>query len=91
MNFGFKTFQWRGDILYQMHYPLMIKANKAYESGILSKEEFTKTLKKIQNFLEESLQCLQPEAKGTKEAETVLSISKSLVGVKELIFFSDFL
>ena len=77
--------------MYQMHYPLMIKANKAYESGNLSKEEFTKNLKKIQNSLEESFQCLKPEAKGTKEAETVQLISKALVGVKELIFFSDFL
>ena len=54
----------------------MIKANKAYESGNLSKEEFTKNLKKIQNSLEESFQCLKPEAKGTKEAETVQLISK---------------
>ena len=62
---------WRGEVLYQLHYPLLFKANKAYEAGNLKKDDFMAILKKIKSSLEESQQCLQPEAEGTKEAQTV--------------------
>ena len=74
-----------------MHRPLLIKANKAYESGAITKEEFVKNLKKIQISLEESQKCLQPEADGTKEAYQGKMASKAMAGIKELIFFSDFI
>ena len=84
-------FQWRGQVLYEVHRPKMIKANKAYESGDITKEEFIKTLKNIQMTLEESIQCLQPEADGTKEAHQGRLAAKAMAGIKEIIFFSDFL
>ena len=68
----------------------MIKTNKAYESGDMTKEEFVKTLKNIQMTLEESIQCLQPEADGTKEAHQGRLAAKAMAAIKELIFFSDF-
>lgn len=83
--------KWRGQVLYEVHRPKMIKANKAYESGDITKEEFVKTLKNIQMTLEESIQCLQPEADGTKEAHQGRLAAKAMAGIKEIIFFSDFL
>ena len=66
---------WRGEVLYQLHYPLLFKANKAYEAGNLKKDDFMAVLRKIKSSLEESYQCLQPEAEGTKEAQTVQMVS----------------
>ena len=74
-----------------MHYPRMIRANKEFESGILNKNGFKKELSSIKESLETGLKCLETEADGTKEADTAKSIVKALVGIKELIFFSDFL
>ena len=74
-----------------MHYPRMIRANKEFESGILNKNGFKKELSSIKESLETGLKCLVTEAEGTKEADTTKSIVKALVGIKELIFFSDFL
>jgi len=82
---------WRGQVLFEMHRPMMVKANRDYESGDISKEEFLNTLRKISCQLEESIKCLQPEAEGTKEAYQAKLANKALKGIKELIFFSDFL
>ena len=84
-------FKWRGQVLYEMHRPMLIKYNKAYELGAIKKEEFIKNLKKIQASLEESIKCLLPEAEGTKEAYQAKLATKALSSVKEFIFFSDFL
>lgn len=83
--------QWRGQVLYEMHKPMMVKANKGYQTGDITKDEFLKTLKKISIQLEESVKCLEVEADGTKEAYQAKMATKALSGVKELIFFSDFL
>ena len=69
----------------------MIRANKEYESGILNKNDFKNELSSIKESLETGLKCLETEANGTKEADTAKSITKALIGIKELIFFSDFL
>ena len=68
LNPGFTI--WRGEVLYQLHYPLLFKANKAYESGNLKKDDFMAILREIKSSLEESHQCLKLEAEGTKEAQT---------------------
>ena len=65
--------------------------NSFSKTGAISKEEFLNTLKKISCQLEESIKCLQPEAEGTKEAYQAKLATKALKGIKELIFFSDFL
>ena len=65
--------------------------NSFSKTGAISKEEFLNTLKKISCQLEESIKCLQPEAEGTKEAYQAKLANKALKGIKELIFFSDFL
>ena len=82
---------WRGQVLYDLHRPLLIKANKAYGEGEIKKEEFIQTLKKISCSLEESVKCLLPEAEGTKENYQCQLAQKALNGIKELLFFSDFL
>ena len=59
--------------------------------GAITKDEFLSTLKKISSQLEESIKCLEPEAEGTKEAYQAKMAKKALSGIKELIFFSDFI
>jgi hypothetical protein len=83
--------QWRGSVLYEIHRPQMVKVNNAYESGSMAKDEFIKSLRGICVQLEESIKCLETEAEGTKEAYLAKLAGKSLTGIKELIFFSDFL
>ena len=83
--------QWRGQVLYEIHKPMMVKANRDYQTGNIKKEEFLNNLKNISCLLEESILCLQPEAEGTKEAYQAKLAKKALSGIKELIFFSDFL
>ena len=82
---------WRGQVLYDLHRPSMLKANLAYSKGEMKKEEFLQTLKKISGQLEESVKCLLPEAEGTKEAFICQLAQKALNGIKEVIFFSEFL
>ena len=74
-----------------MHRPLLITVNKAFESGSISKDNFLDELKRITAYLEESIKCLTPEAEGTKEAYQAKLAAKSLSGIKEIIFFSEFL
>lgn len=85
------VFQWRGQVLFELHRPLLIKANKSYASGSISKEDFIKALKKISIQLEESVKCLKVEAEGTKEAYQAQLAAKALTGIKEIVFFSDFI
>ena len=74
-----------------MHRPMMVLSNHLYESGKMSKKEFLSDLKRISFNLEESVKCLQTEPEGTKEALQGKLAVKALAGVKELIFFADFL
>ena len=82
---------WRGQVLFDLHRPMMVQANQAYAKGEIKKDEFIQTLKKISSNLEESVKCLLPEAEGTKEAYVCQLAQKALNGIKEVIFFSDFL
>ena len=82
---------WRGQVLFDLHRPMMVQANQAYGKGEIKKDEFMQTLKKISSNLEESVKCLLPEAEGTKEAYVCQLAQKALNGIKEVIFFSDFL
>lgn len=84
-------FQWKGEILYQMHFPMVMRTNRAFSSKTIEKEEFKKILKRIYNSLEESYAYLEPEPEGSKDAYTAQLASKALVGVKELILYADLL
>lgn len=70
---------------------MLIKANKSYESGCISKDDFLVSLRNISQILEESVKCLQAEAEGTKEALQASMASKALTGIKEILFFSEFI
>ena len=86
---GFTT--WRGQVLFELHKPLLIEANSMHELGNLTTPEFVCELRKIASFLEESVKCLQFEPDGTKPAHQAKWAIKALKEVKEIIFFSDFL
>ena len=77
--------------MFDLNRPMMVQANQAYAKGEIKKDEFMQTLKKISSNLEESVKCLLPEAEGTKEAYVCQLAQKALNGIKEVIFFSDFL
>ena len=47
--------QWRGQVLYEIHKPMMVKANRDYQTGNIKKEEFLNNLKNISCLLEESI------------------------------------
>ena len=70
---------------------MLIKANKDYERNLINKAEFIAILRKLSGQLEESIKCLEPEAEGTKEKHQAGLATKALTGIKELIFFSDFI
>lgn len=95
MLFGYLTkaflLQWKGQVLYEMHRPMLIKANRDYERNHINKAEFLTILKQISAQLEESIKHLEPEAEGTKEKHQCVLASKALTSIKDLIFFSDFL
>ena len=74
-----------------MHFPLVMRANRAFSSKTINKDEFKKILKTIYNSLEESYAYLEPEPEGSKDAYTAQLASKALVGVKELILYADLL
>ena len=57
----------------------------------IPKEQFLETLKKIAEYLSESLLCLKDEPEGTKEAATAKLAKKALSQTKEIILFSDFI
>ena len=83
--------QWRGQTLYEMYRPMSVQANKSYDLGQISKDDFIATLKTLSVQLEESVKCLLPEAEGTKACYQGKLAAKALTDIKEAIFFSDFL
>merc|ERR1712156_245084 len=59
---GYPT--WRGQVLYEMHRPMLVQASSNFENGTMSKNKFLTSLQNISLQLEESIKCLADEEDG---------------------------
>ncbi len=85
------TLQWRGQVLGELHKPILIKLNQDFQRGKTAKDDFIKNLRDLRASLEESVRCLEFEPEGTKEWKTMLSSKKAIAEIKDVILFADYL
>ncbi|KAK7073041.1 hypothetical protein SK128_003472 [Halocaridina rubra] len=72
----------RGLTLYELHAPLLLKANKAFQSTNITKSEFLEKLREAEGYLRRTVYCLQYEPVSAFEGE-ICKISRN--SLKELL------
>ncbi|KAK3879935.1 hypothetical protein Pcinc_015529 [Petrolisthes cinctipes] len=75
----------RGLTLYELHAPLLLQANKAFQNTTITKSAFLQQLQEVEGYLDQAIYCLKHEPVSSFEGEICKIAYNSVVELKKWI------